>query len=186
MSASKDADMLPRSSKRTTLRRLCLDDLTDFQAYRSDPEVARYQGWEVMSDSQAKSFLADVNMTALFRPGHWCQLGIADRSSNRLLGDIGICVAVSQDEAEIGFSLARHAQGRGLASEAVREAIRLVFQQCDVERVIGITDARNIPSILLMERIGMHKFNEHETVFRDELCTEYFFTISREDMITHG
>ncbi len=175
------SDPLPRTSKRTVLRRLGVPDLTDFQAYRCDPEVARYQGWEVMSDDRARSFLADVNGAELLRPGHWCQIGIADRSTNGLIGDVGICVAAHQREAEIGFSLARHAQRKGLASEAVGEAVRLVFEHADVDRIIGVTDARNLPSIRLMERIGMHKFDEQETVFRDEPCTEYTFAVARDE-----
>jgi RimJ/RimL family protein N-acetyltransferase len=175
-----DQDLLPRTSERTILRRLGVADLADFQAYRSDPEVARYQGWEVMLDKDARAFLAAVNGAALFRPGDWSQIGIADRSTDRLIGDVGICIAADEREAEIGFSLARHAQGEGLASEAVREAIHLLFEHTDVGRIVGITDVRNSPSIRLMERIGMEKFEEQETVFRGEPCIEYFFAIARK------
>lgn len=132
-----------------------------------------------MSDTEAKSFLAAVNVTKLLLPGHWCQIGIANRSADILIGDVGICVAADQSQAEIGFSMARHAQQKGLASEAVREAIQLVFEHSDVGRIIGITDARNLPSIRLLERVGMRKFKEQETVFFDESCTEYFFTVLR-------
>jgi RimJ/RimL family protein N-acetyltransferase len=176
------SDLLPRASKRTVLRRLGLPDLADFQAYRCDPEVARYQGWEIMSDSQARSFLADVNSAELLRPGHWCQIGIADRSTDTLIGDVGVCVDAQRDEAEIGFSMARHAQRKGLASEAVSEAMQLIFEHASVGRIIGVTDARNLPSIRLMERVGMRRFDERQTVFRDEPCTEYFFAVSRDEM----
>ncbi|MGI9437345.1 MAG: GNAT family N-acetyltransferase [Geminicoccaceae bacterium] len=169
---------LPRTSKRTVLRRLGVSDLADFQAYRCDPEVARYQDWQVQPDTKARSFLADVHVAELLVPGHWCQIGIADRSTDALIGDVGICVAADQDQAEIGFSMARHAQRKGLASEAVLEAIQLIFEHSDVSRIIGITDARNLPSVRLLERVGMHKYREQETVFRDEPCIEYFFTVS--------
>jgi hypothetical protein len=33
-----------------------------------------------------------------------------------------------------------------------------------------------------MERVGMRKFDERQTVFRDEPCTEYFFAASRDEM----
>ncbi len=135
-----------------------------------------------MSESEARSFLAAVQVAELLRPGHWCQIGIADRSTDGLIGDVGVCVAAHRGEAEIGFSMARHSQRKGLASEAVREAIRLVFEHANVGRVIGITDARNLPSIRLMERVGMRKVDEQETVFRDEPCTEYFFAVSRNEM----
>jgi len=176
------SDPLPRTSKRTVLRRLGVSDLADFQSYRCDPEVARYQGWDLQPDNEARSFLAHVHTADLLAPGHWCQIGIADRSTDVLIGDVGICVAADRDRAEIGFSMTSHAQGKGLASEAVFEAIQLIFEHADVSEVIGITDARNLPSIRLMERVGMHKYKEQETVFRDEPCIEYFFAVSRNEV----
>ena len=170
-------------AKQTILRRLGVSDLTDFQEYRRDPEVARYQGWQVVSDTEAKSFLAQMAATRLLNPGHWCQIGITQSTTDTLIGDIGICVAAEQNEAEIGFSLARHAQKKGLASDAVLEAIRFVFEQSKVMRVVGITDARNLPSVRLLKRIGMEKCREFESVFQGEPCTEILFAISRSDMI---
>ncbi len=177
------SSLLPRISKRIVLRRLGISDLEDFQSYRCDPEVARYQDWEVMSDNEARSFLAAVNRDTLLRPGYWSQIGIAHRRDDRLIGDIGLCVAAQLGQAEIGFSLARHAQGKGLAREAVQEAMRLVFEHSDVNQIIGITDARNLPSIKLMESVGMEKFDEQDTVFKDEPCTEHFFVLSRDEKV---
>jgi hypothetical protein len=41
----------------------------------------------------------------LFSPGRWVQLGIADRRTGALLGDLGICVPAGSETAEIGFTL---------------------------------------------------------------------------------
>lgn len=180
---SNKTDLLPRSSKQITLRRLSVSDLPDFQKYRRDPEVARYQGWQPETDTKAKSFLAYMNTTELLQAGHWFQIGIMNNPANTLIGDIGICVAADESEAEIGFSVARHAQKKGFACEAVREAIRFVFEQSKVNQVVGITDVRNVPSIRLLERIGMEKCKEFDSVFRGEPCTEILYSISRNGMI---
>jgi RimJ/RimL family protein N-acetyltransferase len=55
-----------------------------------------------------------------------------------------------------GFTLSRKSQGRGLATEAVRGAIYLIFERTPALRVHAVTDARNLPCIRLLERIGMH------------------------------
>ena len=175
------ADLLPRPAERTVLRRLSASDLVDFQAYRQDPEVVRYQGWQAVPDSEAEAFLAAVNTAALLQPGEWSQIGIADRQNNRLIGDIGICLTAEGDEAEVGFSLHRQAQGKGLAREAVREAIRLVFEQTGANRVVCITDARNLPSIRLLERLGLRKTEELQSLFQGEPCTEYVFAITCDE-----
>jgi hypothetical protein len=41
------------------LRRLRTSDLAAFQAYRSIPEIGRFQGWSPMSEAEAVAFLAD-------------------------------------------------------------------------------------------------------------------------------
>lgn len=174
------ADPLPRNTERIVLRRLDAEDLAAFQAYRCDPEVARYQGWESTSDAEALAFLKATNTEALLQPGAWSQIAIAEQPDGRLIGDIGICLSEDAREAEIGFSLNRQSQGKGLAGEAVREAILLVFEQSAAEKVIGITDARNQPSIRLLERLGFQKIREAETVFQNEACTEFVFMISRD------
>ena len=172
-------DPLPRITERVVLRRLQVADLEAFQSYRQDPEVGRYQSWEMKSDFAAKSFLANMSTVALFQPGQWSQIAIAHRSTDTLIGDIGVCVAENKDEAEIGVSLSRLSQGQGFASEAVRETIRLVFEQSEVNRIVGITDVRNRPSVRLLERVGMTQTETLYSTFKGEPCTEYVFVISR-------
>src|SRR5512139_2590967 len=69
---------LPRAFPGGLLRRLRTSDLAAFQAYRSIPELGRFQGWSPMSEAEALSFLAEMSETRLFTAGDWVQLGIAD------------------------------------------------------------------------------------------------------------
>ncbi len=172
-------DILPSRAGRIELRRLDVSDLVEFQAYRRDPEVARYQSWEAMTDEEARFFLADVAGCELLRPGHWSQIAVARAESGALIGDIGLFVSADGTEAEIGVSLGRDSQGQGLASEAVLAAIRMLFACTAVERVVGITDIRNRPSISLLNRVGMHKQGEQESVVKGEACRESVYVITR-------
>jgi len=156
-------------------------DLPAFQAYRTDVELGRYQGWSAMTDSKARAFLDEVNKAPLFCPGHWAQIAIGEPQTLVLLGDIGLYLAADSRHAEIGFTLARHAQGRGLATAAVREAVRLIFSSTAVEHVLGVTDARNHASIALLERVGMHRSKERTVEFRGEECVEYVYVLARGD-----
>lgn len=174
-------DILPRLGHGFMLRRLGSEDLPDFQAYRHDPELGRYQGWSPLSDEEAAAFLREMSTTPLLVPGHWTQIGIADPNTRRLLGDIGVFLDQDGRFAEVGFTLARHAQGRGVASAAVREVIRLLFAATAVGRVVGITDARNSASIRLLERVGMRRAETMSAVFRGEPCVEYVYEALRDD-----
>ncbi|WP_343626600.1 GNAT family N-acetyltransferase [Roseateles puraquae] len=162
-----------------SLRRLARTDLAAFQAYRHDPEVGRWQGWQPQTDAQATAFLDEMASCALFEPGCWTQLAIADDLTGQLIGDIGIHISDDATEAEFGFTLARTAQGRGLASAAVREAIQRVFAETPVQRIYAQTDARNTACLRLLDRLGAVHLARIETEFRGEPCVEHRYELAR-------
>src|SRR5687767_8197217 len=172
-------DPLPRALGRVVLRRLALADLRRFQAYRHDPGVGRYQGWEPQPDHEATRFIEAMRQADLFPRGAWLQLGIALGSTNELVGDVGVCVSADARQAEVGFTIARAAQGGGLGTEAVRGLIQFIFEQTDVAEIVAVTDQRNIPAGRLLKRIGMRNMETLHTSFRGEPCVEHLWTISR-------
>jgi len=133
-----------------------------------------------MTDSEARSFLTEMSTTELLQPGIWSQIGIAEPDSLALIGDIGLLLATDGQHAEIGFTLRRQSQGYGIATTAVREAIHLVFAHTQADRALGITDARNLRSISLLERVGMRKMESYRATFRGEPCIELVYAVSRQ------
>jgi RimJ/RimL family protein N-acetyltransferase len=165
-------DPLPWRSARLTLRRLRADDLPRFQAYRHDAEVGRYQGWEPASDEEARTFLVEMSGAWFGRLGEWLQIAIADAADDLLLGDVGLFVA------EFGITLARAAQGKGLAEEAGRTLIDGLRAHTAVRRLVAITDTRNAPSARLLRRLGMELEAETAAEFRGEPCREWHFSLT--------
>lgn len=170
-------------SSHIQLRRLSPGDLDLFQAYRQDPDVARYQGWTQMTDAEATSFLTHVNNAPLLTPGDWLQIAIADVVGT-LLGDIGLCLDTDLSVCEIGVTLARHAQGQGVASTAMKAAIAMVFDLSSAQSIQGIADHRNDASIRLLKRIGMTRTGQIETEEDGEVLRENVFTITRAEFET--
>jgi RimJ/RimL family protein N-acetyltransferase len=175
------SDPLPVAYGRVSLRRLVGADLPTFQAYRQDADVGRYQGWDPLSDHDAAQFIAKMSGVALFPQGEWVQLGVADRRTDRLIGDLGICVARDGQSAEIGFTLASAAQGVGFGTEAVKAAIRLIFEHAPVARILAVTDARNLPAQRLLERVNMRRVDTVAAIFRGQPCVEHVYAITRVD-----
>ncbi|WP_172203448.1 GNAT family N-acetyltransferase [Niveibacterium sp. COAC-50] len=179
-------DPLPLHGTHITLRRLRAEDLAAFQSYRQDTALARYQGWQPQSDADALAFITSMAMAPIFPRAEWVQLGIAERATYELIGDIGICVSADGAHAEIGFTLSRPAQGRGFAQEALGLATQLLFQATTVAEVRGITDARNAPSIALLERVGMRRIASSDAVFKGEPCVEHTYVLSRPQGGAHS
>ncbi len=172
-------DPLPRLGARTLLRRFAPADLAAFQSYRQDAEVGKYQGWTAQSDADAAKFILEMQTASLFVPGQWQQLAISQIGSELLIGDIGLCLAADKTHAEIGFSMSPSAQGRGLAADAVCTVIKLIFESTDAPKIIGVTDARNVASIKLLERVGMRRSSSEQSLFRGEMCVEHTYAIER-------
>lgn len=173
--------LLPRDFPGGRLRRLRPADLHAFQTYRRIPGLGRYQSWSPMSDAQALEFLTKMSRSALFINGQWLQLGIAEPAADTLIGDIGIHVSQDGRAGEIGFTLQPSAQGRGIASAAVHSALNLVFANTAITHVLGITDARNHPSVRLLQRLGFKHQESRNAIFRGEHCVEEIFVLSRSD-----
>jgi ribosomal-protein-alanine N-acetyltransferase len=115
----------------------------------------------------------------LFQPGQWTQLAIADDSTDQLLGDLGVHISRDGLEAELGFTLARAAQGRGIAMAAVRAAVAMVWAQTGARRILAQTDARNTACIRLLERFPASLVERVATQFRGEPCTELRYELAQ-------
>lgn len=174
---------LPVHNDATSVRLLTINDLDTFSSYRADSALARYQGWEPMSRAEAIIYLDTASAVKRFVNESWIQLGIADRETNCLLGDLGICLNTGDREAEIGFTLSHQAQGKGHARRAVKLVCDLIFSNTTATSVKAVTDTRNVASIRLLEAAEFHKVGEVDAEFKGERCREaiYWFTPSQSD-----
>jgi RimJ/RimL family protein N-acetyltransferase len=149
-------------TKRLVLRALQADDAETMFAYRSDPEIMRYQGWDAESLADVRDFIADNQRDEPYAPGTWRQFAIALRSDGAMIGDCGVHVPEDKPEqAEFGITLAHAFQGHGYAGEALRALLRVVFDTLGKHRVFASVDPRNLPSIALFERAGFRKEAHH-------------------------
>ena len=70
--------MQPITTDRLILRRFTAEDLPAFVAYRSAPDVARYQSWDTsFSLADAQVFLAEQEPVSFGQPGEWVQVAAA-------------------------------------------------------------------------------------------------------------
>jgi RimJ/RimL family protein N-acetyltransferase len=84
-----------------------------------------------------------------------------DRETHILAGVLGMQtmhIAVpnlAQPAVEIGWRLARAAQGKGLATEGARAVIHHAFHTVGLRELVAITAPANIASRRVMEKLGM-------------------------------
>jgi RimJ/RimL family protein N-acetyltransferase len=144
------------ATERTVIDPLGAADATDFAAYRSIPEVARYQGWEAPYAVSSAERLIASQPAGLPGEDDWLQLAVRDRASGVLLGDVAVHRDTQPDTWEVGVTLAPAAQGRGIATEALGAVVDGLFA-AGAHRVWAQCDARNAAVRRVFGRLGMRR-----------------------------
>lgn len=144
---------------RLLLEPLAETDVPDFVAYRQDPDVARWQSWDVdYSQADGAALVASQPTGDLPGPGDWLQLAVRDRSSDQLYGDVAVhLLAGVPDTYEIGMTLAVRFQHRGIAGEAVARVLEHLFTDAGAHRVVAQCDTRNTSVARLLRALGLRQ-----------------------------
>ncbi len=173
---------------RLRLRPFQESDLNSFVAYRSDPEVARYQGWETpYSVEKAVAFIAEMQQLSPNVKGRWYQFAVELKQTGAMIGDCAFhTLTYDEHQAEIGFSFARQYQGLGYATESVKRLLTYLFGVLDLHRVFAVCDVKNTASARLLERVGMRR----EAHFVDNIWfkgtweSEYLYALLQYEWLT--
>ncbi|MBN2746162.1 MAG: GNAT family N-acetyltransferase [Bacteroidales bacterium] len=143
---------------RLNIRKLELSDLRDFHIYRSNPEVTKYQGFDVMTIEQAEEFIKDNSTKHFGKAGEWVQYGIENIETQQLIGDCAIKLDQFDTRiAEIGITISHLEQRKGFAKEVLIGLLAFLFDKKEIHRVVEITDAENIASRNLLKSAGFRK-----------------------------
>jgi RimJ/RimL family protein N-acetyltransferase len=178
------------TSARLLLRRLRRDDAGALCAYRSLPEVARYQYWDSFGPEDAARLIESQFNAEFDVPGTWFQLAIFQAATGAVIGDCGLhCRKEDSRQIEIGITLSPRHQGRLYADEAVECLLDYLFGSLDKHRVFASTDVLNRPAVALCRRLGFRQ--EAHLVdhlwFKGQWGSEYVFAmLKREWEERHG
>ena len=175
-------------TERLTLRSFQDGDTQAFAAYRSDPDVARYQDWDVpYSIEEATKFVEAMKAAnPPGTPGEWYQIAIEHKEQGNLIGDCVFHVlAEDARQAKIGFTLSSNHQGQGYATEAVTSLLDYLFGELQLHRVHAICDVENLASSKLLERLGMRREGHFvENIwFKGKWGSEYLYALLRDEWV---
>jgi RimJ/RimL family protein N-acetyltransferase len=145
-------------TQRLCLRRFRQDDAVALAAYRSLPEVARFQDWTTFDRNDAARLIAAQADVTPNTPGTWLQWALVLRDSQDLVGDCGIHFRKDEPEqVKLGITLSPAHQGRGLATEGLNRILEYVFESLGKHRASALTDADNHAAAALFRRLGFRQ-----------------------------
>lgn len=171
-------------TQRLQIRNLQQSDLNDFHTYRSNPEITKYQSFDVMSREKASEFINSQTEKLFGKRGEWVQYGIEDKSSGKLIGDCAIKLDQYDDRiAEIGITISHLHQKKGFAKETMLGIIDFLFASKKIHRIVETVDVENIASIKLMESIGFRKERHfiENIFFNDKWGSEFQYAMLRSE-----
>jgi RimJ/RimL family protein N-acetyltransferase len=152
-----DTTFEPLVTERLLLRRSVSEDAEPVSAYRSDPEVGRWQGWDRTDPEGVRLAIEEMADRAPGEPGGWVQLSVIERDTSRLVGDIGMSPADGESGVvKVGYTIDPAFQGRGYATEAVGTLVDYALGTLGADVVRAYASGDNLPSIRVMEKVGMH------------------------------
>ena len=143
---------------RLILRELEDRDWAALHGCHSDPDVVRYESFDVHTAEQTRQYIRDAQLDRVLQPRTTFDLAASLAGSPALIGRAGLRItSEKQREGTLWFIFARAFWRQGYATEAARAILDFAFGELRLHRVFGDCDPRNLGSIGVMERLGMRR-----------------------------
>jgi len=143
-------------------------DREPFARMNADPEVMEHFP-STMTRAESDAFVDRIGRGFdTYGFGLWA---LELRATGEFLGFTGLSVprfhapwmdVREQPVVEVGWRLVRRAWGRGLATEAAREACRFGFEDVGRAEIVSFTVTGNLRSQAVMRRLGMTRIAEYD------------------------
>ncbi|MFH6971445.1 GNAT family N-acetyltransferase [Flavobacterium petrolei] len=144
-------------TERLLLRRVDANDINEIFALRSNPETMKYIPRPlVKTDEDALEHIAMIDSKIDSNEGiNWA---ITLKDNPKLIGVIGhYRIKPENYRAELGYMLLPEYHGKGIVSEAVKEAVKYGFQMMKLNSLEAIIDPENHASAKVLEKNGFVK-----------------------------
>jgi RimJ/RimL family protein N-acetyltransferase len=172
---------LPIETERLRLRFTTPADLGALLAIQSREDVTRWLYWGPRDEAAVRGSLAEkIAATAIAGDGDAFSLAIERRDTGAYAGDAMVWATSHEHRSgELGYILHPDHQGRGYAGEAAAVLLELGFTCFGMRRIVAGTEARNVASARVLEKLGMRReahFVENELV-RGEWQSELVYAL---------
>lgn len=141
----------PLRTARLEIRPFTEADVDAAHRVYGDAEVMRWvgEGRPVTREETAAMLRGYVEHQAEHGYAFWA---VVERGTGELIGDAGL--EHTEHGLELGYTLARPAWGRGLATEAARAVVDAARGPLRRDRLVALADVQNPGSARVLEKVG--------------------------------
>ena len=138
-------------------------DLEAFHAMNTDPEVMQF--FPFIPSRKQTARLMD-RMQVMFDQKGYCYYAVEKIEDSEFIGFIGLAWQTYEADftpcTDIGWRLIHAEWGKGYATEGAKRCLEEAFSKHGLATIKSVAAQINLPSINVMEKIGMHKAGTFE------------------------
>lgn len=150
-------------TERLRLRKWSTSDFVPFAEMCADPEVMRFFP-AVLSKAESEEMALKIK--SLLDARGWGFWAVEIPDTVAFAGFVGLHIPKDSLPfapcVEVGWRLAKAHWGRGYATEAARAALDFGFHSLGLQEIVSFTAAVNLPSIAVMQKLGMRKIRDFD------------------------
>jgi ribosomal-protein-alanine N-acetyltransferase len=173
------------NTQRLILREPRLSDIDDIYELCIDENSCKYVNWDIHTDKrQTASYIKYLRKQIAIYDTQSYTWFVENRADGRVIATISL-VELDQSGkiATVGYTFNGKYQHKGYATEALSALIKYLFYERDVERIEAKVLPENVPSLNLLERVGMKKeaFLKKGVFCKKGLVDVFIYSILREN-----
>ena len=137
-------------SMRIRIRPMTRSDVPALKEWMPDKSIYTYWGKGPDKTEQAPELLFEKAE----KPTKSFHLGIAEKSADKIIGDIWVYLIENDRMASVAVRLSGQYQGKGYGTEALSAMTGFCFTHTELKRLWTEVDVRNIASQKMLEKCG--------------------------------
>ena len=132
------------------LRPMIAADVPALKEWMPDKSIYTYWGKGPSKVEKNPELLFEKEDT----PTKSFHLGIAQKDSNKVIGDIWVYLIENDRMAYIAIRLSKECHGKGYGTESLSAMTRFCFKNTELQRIWTEVDVKNVASCRILEKAG--------------------------------
>lgn len=143
-------------TERCLVRETTVEDVDDFYRIYRVPSITEYMD-PLYADPEEERAYAKDYIEQVYEFYHFGMWTVVEKDSEEVIGRAGLCFREGYEDPELGFVIAAHRQGQGLATEICKAILRYGGEELGFERIQAFVQPDNTASLRVCDKLGMKR-----------------------------
>ena len=152
------SSLVPRQTRRLTLRRFSATDYEAYAAFHARPDVYRFLYRDPPDEEEMREQFEEAVVSRVVKEEDSFHFAVERQADGKLIGEVLLKLASDEAlQAELGYVINPAFAGQGYGREAAAGVVDLGFRHLGLHRIFARLDTRNSSSANLLEQLGFRR-----------------------------